>query len=217
MYTLHAETSAKRSVCATGINIFLAGRIPTENLRFRDESLTFRIAETAEELIADKTRRYEYPRIKKTLGNFFLEVEPGSFTDSEIIVMLGENGTGKSTFMKMLADKLQPDEGNEYVPKFQISLKPQTIPRKFEGTVRQLLLGRIKGMFMNPQFIADVMKPMRVEELMDQEFRTLSGGEMQRVAIVLCLGIPSDIYLIDEPSAFLDVEQRITASKVIKR
>jgi ATP-binding cassette subfamily E protein 1 len=45
----------------------------------------------------------------------------------------------------------------------------------------------------------------------------LSGGELQRVAIVLCLGQPSDIYLIDEPSAYLDSEQRIVAAKVIKR
>lgn len=43
------------------------------------------------------------------------------------------------------------------------------------------------------------------------------GGELQRVAIVLCLGAPADIYLIDEPSAYLDSEQRIAASKVIKR
>jgi ATP-binding cassette, sub-family E, member 1 len=45
----------------------------------------------------------------------------------------------------------------------------------------------------------------------------LSGGELQRVAIVLCLGQPADIYLIDEPSAYLDSEQRIIAAKVIKR
>jgi ATP-binding cassette subfamily E protein 1 len=45
----------------------------------------------------------------------------------------------------------------------------------------------------------------------------LSGGELQRVAIVLCLGQPADVYLVDEPSAYLDSEQRIIAAKVIKR
>jgi len=45
----------------------------------------------------------------------------------------------------------------------------------------------------------------------------LSGGELQRVAIVLSLGKPADIYLIDEPSAYLDVEQRVVAARVIKR
>ena len=47
--------------------------------------------------------------------------------------------------------------------------------------------------------------------------KNLSGGELQRVAMVLCLGKPADIYLIDEPSAYLDSEQRIVAAKVIKR
>ncbi|KAK4101688.1 P-loop containing nucleoside triphosphate hydrolase protein [Parathielavia hyrcaniae] len=115
-----------------GINIFLDGHIPTENLRFRDESLTFRIAEGGEEFIAEKSRAFKYPAMEKTLGNFHLSIDGGSFSDSEIIVMMGENGTGK-------------------------------------------------------------------------------------VAIVLALGMPADIYLIDEPSAYLDSEQRIVASRVIKR
>jgi ABC-type iron transport system FetAB ATPase subunit len=49
---------------------------------------------------------------------------------------------------------------------------------------------------------------------MDQEVKNLSGGELQRVAITLCLGQAADIYLIDEPSAYLDSEQRIVAAKV---
>ena len=47
--------------------------------------------------------------------------------------------------------------------------------------------------------------------------QTLSGGELQRVALVLCLGKPASVYLIDEPSAYLDSEQRLHAAKVIKR
>lgn len=67
------------------------------------------------------------------------------------------------------------------------------------------------------QFLTDVMKPMKIEEIMDQEVQNLSGGELQRVALVLCLGKPADVYLIDEPSAYLDSEQRLVAAKVIKR
>ncbi len=78
-----------------GINIFLDGHIPTENLRFREESLTFRIAEGTEEFIAEKSRAFRYPAMQKTLGNFKLSIESGAFSDSEIIVMMGENGTGK--------------------------------------------------------------------------------------------------------------------------
>ena len=75
------------------------------------------------------------------------------------------------------------------------------------------------------------MKPMSIEQLMDQEVQNLSGlsfyaevlakrdagGELQRVALVLALGQPADLYLIDEPSAYMDSEQRIIAAKVIKR
>jgi ATP-binding cassette subfamily E protein 1 len=61
------------------------------------------------------------------------------------------------------------------------------------------------------------MKPMKIEEIIDQEVQNLSGGELQRVALVLCLGKPASVYLIDEPSAYLDSEQRLVAAKVIKR
>ncbi|KAJ3116926.1 Fe-S cluster-binding ribosome biosynthesis protein [Phlyctochytrium bullatum] len=199
-----------------GINIFLDGMVPTENLRFRDESLTFRLAETADELIADKVRRFKYPKMTKDLGSFKLTIEAGGFTDSEILVMLGQNGTGKTTFIKMLAGLLAPD-GDQQVPELKVSYKPQTIAPKFPGTVRQLLLKKIRAMFMHQQFQTDVVKPLQIENIIDQEVMTLSGGELQRVALVLCLGQPADIYLIDEPSAYLDSEQRIIAAKVIKK
>jgi len=198
-----------------GINIFLDGFIPTENLRFRDESLTFRMSENAEELISDKTRRYGYPAMTKTLGTFKLTVEPGDFTDSEIIVMLGENGTGKTTFVKLLAGDTPDIETDKQV--LNVSLKPQKIAPKFPGSVRALLLKQIKSAFMHPQFQTDVVKPMSIESILDNDVQTLSGGELQRVAIVLALGKPADVYLLDEPSSFLDSEQRIQASKVIKR
>eukprot|EP00966_Prymnesium_polylepis_P149742 3458860-Prymnesium_polylepis.1 len=60
---------------------------------------------------------------------------------------------------------------------------------------------------VNPQFNSDVMKPMKMDPVMDQEVKNLSGGELQRVALVIALGTPADIYLIDEPSAYLDSEQ----------
>ncbi|THH21144.1 hypothetical protein EW146_g341 [Bondarzewia mesenterica] len=199
-----------------GINIFLDGFIPTENLRFREESLSFKMVETAEEILIDKTRHYSYPSMTKTLGDFKLTVEEGSFTDSEIIVMLGENGTGKTTFVRLLAGDTPDIETDKQ--SWAVSLKPQTISPKFPGTVRMLLLKRIKQAFMHSQFQTDVLKPMNLDAIMDQDVKTLSGGELQRVAIVLALGVSNvSIYLIDEPSSFLDSEQRIIASKVIKR
>ncbi|KAM4054907.1 ABC transporter [Hirsutella rhossiliensis] len=199
-----------------GINIFLDGHIPTENLRFREESLTFRIAEGTDDFAIDKSRAFKYPSMDKTLGNFKLHIDDGDFTDSEIIVMMGENGTGKTTFCRLLAGALKPDS-KASVPEMRISMKPQTITPKFEGSVRQLFFKKIKQSFLNPQFQTDVVKPLKLDDFIDQEVKNLSGGELQRVAIVLALGMPADIYLIDEPSAYLDSEQRIIASRVIKR
>merc|ERR1739846_282389 len=80
-----------------------------------------------------------------------------------------------------------------------------------------LLHERIRDAYVMPQFVADVMRPLKIEALMDQEVQNLSGGELQRVAMTLCLGKPADVYLVDEPSAYLDSEQRLHAAKVIKR
>jgi len=200
-----------------GINIFLAGFVPTENLRFREVSLTFKVAENVE-TEKDKRRhnRYKYPDMDKTQGDFKLTVCKGEFTDSEIIVMLGQNGTGKTTFIKMLAGSLKADS-NEQVPELNVSYKPQKISPKFDGTVRMLLQKKIRDTYMHPQFMTDVTKPLALEPIIDQMVKNLSGGELQRVALVLCMGAPADIYLIDEPSAYLDSEQRVIAAKVIKR
>jgi len=200
-----------------GINIFLDGFIPTENLRFREESLKFKIVETATEEEIRRHCRYNYPAMTKTLGTFHLEIKAGEFTDSEIIVFLGQNGTGKTTFIRMLAGLLKPDDPSIVVPELNVSYKPQKISPKFQGTVQQLLQTKLKDAYLHPQFVTDVTKPLQLDAIIDQEVQHLSGGELQRVAIILALGQAADIYLIDEPSAYLDSEQRIVAAKVIKR
>jgi ATP-binding cassette subfamily E protein 1 len=242
-----------------GINIFLGGFIPTENLRFRDQELTFKISENPEELLSGADiHAHKYPQMVKTLvekktgSKFRLEVTAGEFKDSEIVVMLGENGTGKTTFIKMLAGlllsddeekghrmieklKKQKEEGGDEadiddkieqveiklqtlgVPKLNVSYKPQKISPKFEGTVRQLLHAKIRDAYIHPQFTTDVVKPLNMDGIIDNEVQNLSGGELQRTAIVLALGKPADIYLIDEPSAYLDSEQRLLCARVIKR
>lgn len=200
-----------------GINIFLDGFVPTENLRFREASLVFKVAETADkEEEIKRMRRYKYPSMSKQLKDFKLKIDGGEFTDSEIIVMLGENGTGKTTFIRMLAGKL-PSDSEEHVPEMNVSYKPQKISPKSQNTVRFLLHEKIRDAYVHPQFIADVIKPLQIEQIMDQEVQNLSGGELQRVALTICLGKPADVYLIDEPSAYLDSEQRLVAAKVIKR
>eukprot|EP00090_Calanus_glacialis_P033788 TRINITY_DN5625_c0_g1_i1.p1 TRINITY_DN5625_c0_g1~~TRINITY_DN5625_c0_g1_i1.p1 ORF type:complete len:611 (-),score=179.30 TRINITY_DN5625_c0_g1_i1:386-2218(-) len=200
-----------------GINIFLDGFVPTENLRFREDALVFKVSENASEEDIKRMTRYDYPKMSKTLGSFKINVAAGQFSDSEILVLLGENGTGKTTFIRMMAGKLPPDDGSGEVPSLNISYKPQKISPKSQGTTRQLLHDKIRDAYIHPQFCADVMRPLKIDDIIDQEVQNLSGGELQRVAMALCLGKPADVYLIDEPSAYLDSEQRLVAAKVIKR
>ena len=86
---------------------------------------------------------------------------------------------------------LKPDtveDSDVEMPEFNVSYKPQKISPKFQYTVRHLLHLKIRDSYMHPQFVTDVMKPLQIEQLMDQEVVNLSGGELQRVALCLCLG-----------------------------
>lgn len=208
-----------------GINAFLSGYLPSENMRFREEELTFRVAESFSHDSKRKgARGTEYPDMtlklqtehKGKVSKFELEIEKGDFLSSEILVLLGQNGTGKTTFIRLLAGLEQADDADA-LPTLNVSYKPQKIAPSFPGTVRQLFSQKIPQAMVNAVFASDVMKPMKVDDLMDNDVKTLSGGELQRVALVLSLGIPADVYLIDEPSAYLDSEQRVIAAKVIKR
>uniref|UniRef100_A0A8C6TR72 ATP-binding cassette sub-family E member 1 n=1 Tax=Neogobius melanostomus TaxID=47308 RepID=A0A8C6TR72_9GOBI len=189
-----------------GINIFLDGYVPTENLRFRETSLVFKVAETANEEEVKRLRHYQVCNNTAVIFNETFGVT----------VNLCPSGTGKTTFIRMLAGSLKPDGGGE-VPILNVSYKPQTISPKFRGSVRALLHEKIRDAYTHPQFITDVMKPLQIESIIDQDVQNLSGGELQRVALTLCLGKPADVYLIDEPSAYLDSEQRLMAARVIKR
>ncbi|KAJ2018635.1 Fe-S cluster-binding ribosome biosynthesis protein [Coemansia sp. RSA 455] len=200
-----------------GINIFLSGHLPTENMRFRKEELTFRIAEQAEDAEEiQRHRDYPYPTMTRTQGDFKLSVVGDMFSESEIIVLLGENGTGKTTLINLLAGNIATDKG-EKLEDLKVSYKPQKIAPKFQGTVRMLMMKNISDAFTRAPFQTQVVKPMQIDEILDNDVQNLSGGELQRVALVLALGKTADVYLLDEPSAYLDSEQRINASKVIKR
>lgn len=173
------------------------------------------------EIIEGQTYQcYKYPTMVKTVRGFKLSVTEGSFNDSQIIVMLGENGTGKTTFIRMLAGEVKPDKVSDEqvdMPAYTVSYKRQELVSKYSSTVRDLLEEKIPGSCTQAQFKSDVMKPLKIEELMDRQVANISGGELQRVKLCVCLGKPADIYLIDEPSSHLDSEQRLLAAKVIKR
>ena len=197
-----------------GINNFLAGYIPTENLRFREEELNFELPFIED--INSSTINFTYPNLEKSFDGFNLKINNGVIYNSEIIVLLGENGMGKTTFMRIIAGLLK-DDNNTELDKLTISYKPQIINPKYNGSVRDLLYSKLGNMFVNAQFNSDVMKPLNIKDLFDLNVQNLSGGELQKVALILCLGKPADIYLLDEPSTYLDVEQRLIVSKIIKK
>ena len=208
-----------------GINVFLDGFIPTENMRFREFGLSFKIADNTDIVLSNKDHNYKYPSMTKKLTDpktskdFILHVEEGAFSNCEIIVLLGENGTGKTTFVRMLSGdkRCHPDSTSFEIPELAVSYKPQTISPKYPGTVHELLQDKLKDVINHQNFLSEVVRPLNVHTLYDNEVQKLSGGELQRVAIVLALGKKANVYLIDEPSAYLDSEQRIIASKVMKR
>nr|GEY90933.1 ABC transporter E family member 2 [Tanacetum cinerariifolium] len=167
-----------------GINVYLDGYAPTENIRFRQESLTFKTPQESVEEIQTYAR-YRYPSMSKTQGDFKLRVVEDEFTDSQIIVMLGENGTGKTTFIQMLAAEMCKE--NKMREAFKVSYKPQRVLTNSDGSVRSWLKKSIPDIH-DSQFVSDVIKPLEIEELMDRNVQDLSGGELQRVALCICLG-----------------------------
>jgi ATP-binding cassette subfamily E protein 1 len=162
----------------------------------------------------------EYPAIEKTLGDFHLKVSASKFIlNGGITVILGQNGTGKTVFLNLLAGKLKSDN-NAQMPRLSISSKPQHVEELFmeagSQTVSEFLISHIGNTIVNTEFKVDVLNPLGINKIMDHEVDTLSGGEMQKVAIALTLGKKADLYLIDEPSANLDYEMRLKVSKAIK-
>jgi ATP-binding cassette subfamily E protein 1 len=202
---------------AEGINDFLRGYLTSENMEIRKEGLSFQIKDNLDEIEHDnQSFSFKYPSLKKKLGTFELEIDAGEFTTSQIIVLLGENGTGKTTFVKILAGLDKELKGE--VPELKISYKPQTISPTFEGTVQELLWNRIGPVWESniifKQFIFNVCN---IAHLFQRNVQQLSGGELQRVGLIVAFGKPADVYLIDEPSAYLDCEQRLLTAKGIKR
>ncbi len=192
-----------------GINQYLEGYLREENMRIRPEPIRFETKPPGEWKGATYLK---YPALKKRLGDFELEVEPGELKEGEIIGILGENGTGKTTFVKLLAGVLTPDEGVVQT-NMRISYKPQYINLP-DVPVWQLF----RGDDIDQEFLeTELKRALNLEDIWESNASELSGGERQRVAIALCLAKDADIYLLDEPSAFLDVEQRLIVSKLIKR
>ncbi|HOI76660.1 MAG TPA: ribosome biogenesis/translation initiation ATPase RLI [Methanofastidiosum sp.] len=198
-----------------GINMYLDGYIKEDNVRFREESIKFYQKE--EKSLKSKKVLLEYPSFEKNYESFSLKTEGGILHKGEVIGIVGPNATGKSTFIKILAGVLEPDNDNKFETELKVSYKPQYIKREYEGTVRNLLSEVAKEKFHTNIYKAEILRPLDIDPIIDNSISELSGGELQRVAIATCLSQDADLYLFDEPSAYLDIEQRLNFSKVLRR
>ncbi|OLS29869.1 MAG: putative ABC transporter ATP-binding protein YbhF [Candidatus Thorarchaeota archaeon AB_25] len=205
-----------------GVNIFLDGFIPDENMRFRETAISFKGMSADDEEYLSREAMVEYGNMKKSFEDFSLEVKGGRVSKGQIVGILGANGIGKTTFVRMLAGELDPDEGE--VPTktvtgldLKISYKPQYIPSDFDGSLRMYIREAGGNTVDSADFKTSVIKKLELEHLLEHNVQELSGGELQRAAIAACLAREADIYLFDEPSAFLDIEQRLASSRAIRR
>ena len=196
-----------------GINSYINGFLREENVRFRKQPIIFDVKPPALEIEAEVIA--DYSSLKKSYNGFGLEADPGKIQHDEIITAFGPNGIGKTTFAKILAGETKPDEG-KINKKVTIAYKPQYLVSDFDGTVEELLLTTAPTYGTN-MFKTEIIKPFSLEALMDKEVGELSGGELQRLSVAVTLSREAEIYLFDEPTAFLDVEQRLKAAKAIKR
>ncbi len=138
-----------------------------------------------------------------------MSVNAGEVKKHDVVGILGENGIGKSTFANMIAGVVPSDSG-AVDTQINLAFKPQHIDTDSDELVRVYLDRAIT------QYENLLIRPFDLEKLYDQELRSLSGGQLQLVSIVKCLSEQAQLYLMDEPSAYLDTEQRLNVSKVIK-
>lgn len=213
-----------------GINIYFDGYIPSENMRFRKNEYSYKKELVSDEETADidvdsnnnnnnnnnnKLSKISYESHGINYDKFQLSIESGSYYSSSAInVVMGKNGTGKTTFINHIAKEIGSSVSHkpQYLSMEQFVSADNTYP-----TVNEFLYNNIKQSYTEEMFKTDVVKPLNIESIKDRHLNELSGGEMQRFWIVYCLGRNAHIYLLDEPSACLDIEQRVIVTKVLKR
>jgi len=195
-----------------GINNYLDGYLPSDNVRFRGDSISFE--RTKRSQVEMKSTVLDFPEFSKDFGEgeFELETEAGELHEEEILAIFGENGLGKTVFAKMMAEAIEPDEGES--PDISISYKPQYLEAE-DKNVRAVLSEYTN---VNSKKLENrIANPLGLEKLYENSLNDLSGGELQKVGIAICLARDADVYMLDEPSAYLDVEARVELGRMLKR
>jgi ATP-binding cassette subfamily E protein 1 len=195
-----------------GINQYLEGYLHEENVRFRDTQVVFE--KRAHDKGSDREDLFEIPPMTKEYDTFHLTVSGGTIRSGEVLGVVGANGIGKSTYAKLLAGVEIPTTG-KFETNLKISYKPQYIKADTSDTV-EMYLRRSSTKFDSSRFQHEILEPLSLSPILQSPVDSLSGGELQRVAIASCLSRDADVYILDEPSAHLDVEQRVKVTRMIK-
>ena len=196
-----------------GINAYINGFLTEENVRIRKNPIEFTIRPPTPEDEGDPLASYS--DISKDYDGFKLSADAGDIFYDEIVTAFGSNGIGKTTFAKMLAGVEKPTSG-EVDEEVTIAYKPQYLVSDFEGSVSDFLYMNAPS-YGSKIFESEIMTPFALEDMLEKQVSKLSGGELQRLAIAATLSKDAEIYLFDEPTAFLDVEQRLVAARVIRK
>ncbi len=153
-----------------------------------------------------------------------LEVKPG-----EIFALLGSNGAGKTTMVRILTTLLKPDGGTATVNGFDVAAKPDQVRQSISLTgqfaaVDEILTGRENVILIaklrhlkNPRQVADhMLERFGLTEAADRKASAYSGGMRRRLDIALSLVGNPQIIFLDEPTTGLDPEARIEVWKTVK-
>ena len=196
------------------INAYLDGFLVEQNVRIRDKPIKFQTHTDRSNEIGDPV--VEWGDLGKNLGDFKLKTGTGKVHQAEVVGVVGPNGTGKSTMVKILAGDLEYDAG-WVTANASISYKPQHIETNLDCTVQTWLDAEVGPKWRSGEYNVNVIRALGVDELLAKQVNNLSGGEAQAVSIAICLGREADLYLLDEPSAHLDANARMEAAKAIRR
>ena len=193
-----------------GINEYLDGYLPDDNIKFRPYKIVFNKG------IERKTKsiiHYSWNELEKDFGSFKIKVSPGQIHKGDVLTITGSNGLGKTTFLKMLAGMIEPTKG-EVTKKIKIAYKPQDIISE-AGTVQEWL-HKVAAHHDSGWFKQNILEKLNLNKIINNNISELSGVELQKVYIAITLSLKADVYAFDEPSAFIDVEDRLNVAEVIK-